>query len=93
MLHRRWLQLKPSSICAVLVCRLLEANADGSQLAVVDANRNMSIYALNRGQAPTMHLEFQAQDVSSLAWNSQHAEVLVNAALYVHEESQTIMVC
>jgi hypothetical protein len=55
--------------------RLLEANADGSQLAALDDTGNMSVYALYRGQASTIRLDFQAEGVSSLAWNTDHAEV------------------
>ena len=55
--------------------RLLEANADGSRLAALDDSGNMSVYALNRGQASTLQPDFYAEGVSSVAWNTDHAEV------------------
>jgi hypothetical protein len=64
-----------SGICAKFERRLLEANADGSQLAALDDAGNMSVYALNRGQESKIQLDFQAEGVSSLAWNTDHAEV------------------
>jgi hypothetical protein len=64
--------------------RLLEANADGSQLAIVDATGIMSVYALKHGQASMSHPKFQAEDVTSLAWNTDHAEVQTSMRLYMH---------
>ncbi len=55
--------------------RLLEANADGSQLATLDDTGTMSVYALKRGQASTVQLDFQAEGVTSVVWNTDHAEV------------------
>ena len=55
--------------------RLLEANADGSQLAALDDTGTMSVYALNRGQASSAQLDFQAEGVTSVVWNTDHPEV------------------
>jgi hypothetical protein len=47
----------------------------------------MNIYPLNTGLTAMMHADFQAEDVSSLAWNTEHAEVPLMMRL-----AQTIVV-